>query len=327
MDVEVSVIVPVYNVEKYLSKCLDSILNQTFKNFEIICVNDCSPDRSWDILTEYANKYPNIVKILKNDKNMGLGLTRNKGIENAKGKYLLFIDSDDYIKKDYIQTYYECAEAESVDAVIGGYIRVCDGKEKTHCIANNIWATLTYGISCAKMYRRDFLINNRLRFDAYKCGEDVHFNSCAFCCGMTYKVIPYEGYYYVDNGRSITNTMNYKKNHEQIMINIFSDILKMYGDKLSREKMEILEYVSYVHILNGLIQFNRGCGISMMKQKYDKCMDFLHNSFPDFMNNKYLRFGQPKGQTGKIKIATSVTILLKRVHLDKLIFYFIAGLK
>ena len=93
MAAKVSVIVPVYNVEKYLKKCLDSLVNQTLKDIEIICVNDGSTDNSLQILQEYANTHPNIVIV--DQENQGVSLARNNGIKKAKGGYIGFVDPDD----------------------------------------------------------------------------------------------------------------------------------------------------------------------------------------------------------------------------------------
>lgn len=96
-----SIIIPVYNVEKYLRKCLDSVLEQNFLDYEIIAIDDCSSDNSWAILTSYLNNSQKI-RLFRNDKNKGLGATRNFGIKNANGIYLIFIDSDDWIEPGYL---------------------------------------------------------------------------------------------------------------------------------------------------------------------------------------------------------------------------------
>lgn len=101
----ISIIVPVYNVEKYLRKCLESITNQTYKNIEIICIDDGSPDNSIDILNEFAEKDKRI-KIIKQE-NQGLSGARNTGIRNSTGKYIMFVDSDDWLKNDFCQFAYE----------------------------------------------------------------------------------------------------------------------------------------------------------------------------------------------------------------------------
>ena len=104
--VKISVIVPVYNVEKYLRKCLDSITSQNLKEVEIIVVNDCSPDGSLKIIQEYIKKDKRITLVNK-EKNEGLASARNSGLEIAKGEYILHIDSDDWIEQDYFKDMYE----------------------------------------------------------------------------------------------------------------------------------------------------------------------------------------------------------------------------
>ena len=125
---KISVIVPVYNVEKLLPRCIDSILNQTFEDFELICVNDCSPDDSQRILDEYQAKFPLKVKVVVNETNQGLGKTRENGLANALGEYVMFIDSDDHIKPDYLEMYYNRIKDTDLDLVIGGYTKDIEGK-------------------------------------------------------------------------------------------------------------------------------------------------------------------------------------------------------
>lgn len=102
MCIEVSIIVPVYNVEKYLNRCVESLLNQTYKNIEIILVNDASPDNSIAIMKEYEKKYPDIIKCIYLTKNVRQGGARNRGLKIAKGKFICFVDSDDWVDSDYI---------------------------------------------------------------------------------------------------------------------------------------------------------------------------------------------------------------------------------
>lgn len=114
--IKISVIVPVYNTSKYLNKCLDSIINQSLKEIEIICVNDGSTDNSLDILKEYQRKDSRIIII--NKKNGGLTSARNCGINISRGKYCLNIDSDDFIGEDYLTDVYEIAEKKNLDILI-----------------------------------------------------------------------------------------------------------------------------------------------------------------------------------------------------------------
>ena len=122
MDELISVIVPVYNVEKYLNRCVDSIINQTYKNLEIILVDDGSPDNCGRICDEYAKKDSRIKVIHK--ENSGVSSARNKGIDIAKGKWISFIDSDDWIEEDYFKLMLSSAKENDADIVLCGYKRI-----------------------------------------------------------------------------------------------------------------------------------------------------------------------------------------------------------
>ena len=112
---KVSVIVPVYNVEKYIKKCLESLVNQTLRDIEIIVVNDGSQDKSKEIIAEYVRKYPNIVYVEK--ENGGLSDARNYGMKYAKGDYIAFVDSDDYVDTTMYEKMYNKAVEEKADYV------------------------------------------------------------------------------------------------------------------------------------------------------------------------------------------------------------------
>ncbi len=120
-NIQVSIIIPVYNVEQYLEQCLDSVINQTFKDIEIICINDCSTDNSLQIIKEYQHKDDRIVLIdLK--QNDGQGNARNQGIKIANGKYITFIDSDDWVTRDYVEVLYKSIEKYNTDFVVANQL-------------------------------------------------------------------------------------------------------------------------------------------------------------------------------------------------------------
>ena len=117
----VSIVLPIYNVEKYLPKCLDSVVGQSYRNIEIICVNDGSPDNSEKIVTEYMKTDSRIVLI--NQKNQGLSGARNTGIENAKGEYIVFLDSDDWLDPENVEAAVAEAQKENAQLVMWSYVR------------------------------------------------------------------------------------------------------------------------------------------------------------------------------------------------------------
>ena len=112
---KVSVIVPVYNTEKYLRRCLDSLVNQTLDDIEIIIIDDKSPDNSALIIDEYKKKYDNKIKVIHNKTNKGIGYNRNIGIKKSSGKYIMFIDSDDYLDRSACEKLYSKAVNEQLD--------------------------------------------------------------------------------------------------------------------------------------------------------------------------------------------------------------------
>ena len=123
MTPAVSVIVPVYNVEAYLPHCLDSLCRQSLSEIEIIVIDDASPDRCGIICDDYAEKNPRI-KVFHQPENLGTAAARNLGIQYATGKYLMFVDGDDWVSEEYCQAAYDCAETHQVDLVMFNYARV-----------------------------------------------------------------------------------------------------------------------------------------------------------------------------------------------------------
>ncbi len=181
----VSIIIPVYNAERTLCKCLDSILEQDFNNYEIILVNDGSKDSSLDICNEYGSKHHNISVI--NQNNAGVSSARNAGLEVAKGDWITFIDSDDYIENGFfncLETYNEdliilnsknlSPTGDMSDSLFSKTSKQLHEKSGiTHFISTNIDNTLFRG-PCAKFYKRGLIKD--IRFDAkMKIGEDSHF--------------------------------------------------------------------------------------------------------------------------------------------------------
>lgn len=183
---EISVIVPVYNVEKYIANCLESILAQTFKNFEVVLINDCSPDNSRQIAESYLEKFAGRLKIYDNEKNLGVSLTRNKGLKISSGEYIFFIDSDDLITPTaleemhklmknynaeviYIEKYFKADDDGKIfeKKISQGAKRVSkptfepeDLAERVDYISRkNFWGT-----PWSKFVRRDFLLNNEIFF-------------------------------------------------------------------------------------------------------------------------------------------------------------------
>ena len=208
----ISVVVPIYNVEKYLPQCLDSLLNQTYENLEIICINDGSPDNSLQILHDYANK-DNRIKIIS-QKNKGLSGARNTGMRNANGEFIYFIDSDDWLSSDYLQNMYDVMVKENVDVVINGLhayswddgrVRIKKSRYEGVFEENkfNLRKTLGSVMAWNKLYRREFLQNTGIFYPEGVTCEDCYFYYTVFTKVKKFAVINNGTYFYRQSGSSI----------------------------------------------------------------------------------------------------------------------------
>ena len=167
---KVSVIIPVYNVEKYIDKCLSSLVNQTLKDIEIIVVNDGSPDNSQKIIDKYVKKYPKKIKSFIKE-NGGQGSARNFGLTKANGEYIGYVDSDDYVELDMYEKLYNKAKTNNYDIVTCGNYNVSENYENK--IVDNIvtiYKSKTENIIFGKMavwnkiYKKEILVNNNIEF-------------------------------------------------------------------------------------------------------------------------------------------------------------------
>ena len=188
MSKKISVILPVYNVEKYIARCLDSIVNQTYKNIEIIVVDDGSSDNSGKICEEYKQR-DNRIKVLHID-NVGVSNARNIALQEVSGEYIQFVDSDDYIEKEMLQEMAECMDNNTAELMVTGFINQEEtfsdlvlpeeeGKYNIHEYAGRIMKTpysFIYGVLWNKLFRADIVKENNIAFTAEtNFGEDFIF--------------------------------------------------------------------------------------------------------------------------------------------------------
>ena len=174
--VEVSIIVPIYNTEKYLRKCINSLLNQYIDNYEILLVNDSSPDNSQMIIDEYVKKYPNIVKGFIKD-NGGLGDTRNFAIPYANGQYLMFVDSDDYIKENSLKKLTSFMKEKDLDILVFDFVKLYNDEKFIHEKSMNNVSSKDYILStpnaCNKIFNKSLFIENQIMFPTKIWYEDL----------------------------------------------------------------------------------------------------------------------------------------------------------
>lgn len=214
-----SIIVPVYNVEKYLKRCLDSIINQSYKNFELIIINDGSTDSSEEIIKSFKDSR---IKYFKQE-NKGLSITRNKGVEVASGDYLLFVDSDDYLNNDLLEVLnnnldknYDLVRFQ-IDYDVDGLIKHTKGPINDINFFSGIDAfkeISSYEIveaACCYLYNREFFIKNKFKFSENCFHEDFGLIPLVIIKANNIKCLKYIGYNYVIRDNSIMTSQDYDK--------------------------------------------------------------------------------------------------------------------
>ena len=283
---KVSVIVPVYNVYDYIDKCLNSLVNQTLNDIEIIVVNDGSTDKSQEIVDRYAKEYGDKIKSFS-QKNRGQAAARNYGLEKSSGKYITYVDSDDYIDLNMIENLYVEAEKEKLDIVICDIMKEYGNKS---CVFKNFWSVkdennknfMTAHMGpVARLYRRDFLIKNNFKFMEGVIYEDL---ASIPILGMYVKKIGYIDnvyYHYVIRDGSSMKQLTYNKKMEGIF-----EIMESLSTKITDEYFDELEYLYIEHFLYGaslrFIQFNK-------REKLIKIRKIMEDKYPKYYKNIYYK--------------------------------------
>ena len=218
--IKYSFIVPVYNTEKYLKKCLDSLVNQTYKDFEIIVVNDGSTDKSSSIISKYQKKYKNIIVIDK--ENEGLSMARNRGVQKSSGKYIIFVDSDDYVSNKLLEEVdkkiddsdilrFQIATEDEEYTKINEYHE--EGFESMCGYDAFRYLSSYHFVEPAWCYviRKNYYIENKFSFKKGVYHEDFGLIPYVIYKARKVKSIDYIGYHYVQRNGSIMNNNDYKK--------------------------------------------------------------------------------------------------------------------
>jgi len=291
---KVSIIVPVYNVEKYLRKCLDSLVNQTLKDIEIIIINDSSPDNSDLIIKEYEEKYPDIIKSYLKP-NGGIANTRNFGLSKVTGEYFGFLDSDDYAKLDMFEKLYQSAKENDSDMVVSNFIWKYDDKEVNHQegpykagkdVFEHIFTALWN-----KIYRTETIRQSQVLFPDGLRYEDTSFLYRIIPSIKTVSFVDEYFVYYVQRQGSITHTHN---SRVKDMIEVFEGIIHFYKENnLYDEYRNQLEYIFLKFFLGN--SYLRACQINDKEdRKYtlSQSWDLLHKHFPGWKKNPILRSKQ-----------------------------------
>ena len=312
-----TIIIPVYNAQAYLEKCLDSALQQTYDNYEIICVNDQSPDDSQRILEEYGKKYSEKLHYICNEENIGQGQSRMRAIAMAKGEYIFFLDSDDYLDQDYLETFMREVQEEDYDVVDAGFKRIMPDKTVDHDIIESEFTRVCYTVACCKMYRKDFILQHRIDFTDQRIGEDIFFTLSFYCSKARTKFIHYFGYNYLYNPKSTTGALRYNKHFERVAADMFARLMNRYPmESLEEEQRYLVEYAYVSTMTDALLHYGRGAKPALMKEMHAFVLQDMYEKFPDIKSNPYFRIRGLEGPSLMNKIGVAVFMGSIRLHLD-----------
>ena len=281
---DISIVVPVYNVEKYLKECINSLLEQDFRGqYEIICVNDGSTDSSLQVLKEYEKSNEKIVLI--NQKNKGLSAARNTGLKNAKGKYVMFIDSDDYLKNPKVLSLlYDEIEKNDLDFVVADFEYDYEEKVKNYrikrsqAIKNKIMIGRDFydlgiktksimSVVCNKLYKKEFLEKNNLFFYEGIFYEDMEFTPRAYYLAKRVKYVDEVIIMYRQREGSITSNINAEKLDSYLAV---AESLNQFNKNYNSESLNNSELYTYVKLIRQLRYIKDKNEIELIKSKLKK---------------------------------------------------------
>lgn len=229
--IKISVIVAVYNVEKYLDQCLNSLINQDFNNYEVLVINDGSPDNSERIIKRYESKFPHIIKYFYK-KNAGYSHTKNFGIKKACGEYIIFVDGDDWVERNYLSILYNHAKKNNLDIAICNFYNAFDSRKFRNmylrrCIKKKDFYFFIPS-SCTKLIKKKLHMDNNVYFP-----EDIWYEDMATSPRLVTRArkIGYIGkalYNYRRRDSSIMSSVNEKLviDHKKSLDILYEDLLK-----------------------------------------------------------------------------------------------------
>lgn len=321
---KVAVIVPFYNSEPYFEQCLNSLVNQDYRDYEIYLIDDRGGDGSLSIAEGFRRKYPELIQIIRNEENIGQGRSRMKAVQMTDAAYIMFVDSDDYVSTDYIRQYM-AHSADDPDMIIGGFTRDEGRKLSPFTISDSEYTVLLYAVACCKAFKRAFLLNNGIDFSDSRKGEDIYFSLACYASHPNYRIIPYIGYFYRANPTSTTKSMSYENKFEDIVMDMTRRFReKFHPEALPESMRRKIEYTYIANMVNALLVYNRGCGIGRMREKLNKFYRDLKENYPDYLGNRDMRLSRPPEVSRRIRMGVGAFYWCTRLHLERLLFYPVA---
>lgn len=313
--IKVSIIVPVYKVEKYLNRSMDSLVNQTLDGVEIICINDGSPDNCLNILKEYKEKYPDKHIVIIDKQNEGVWKGRFDGIALAKGEYIGFTDSDDYISTDYAEKLYKAAKESDADISVCGFDRV--DVDTGHVYSTEMTQFAGKVIDMNKNPEDILSINTALWNKLYKADilktmhnlpnpprifDDMMFLLMVYLNTNKISFINDSLYYYMVRSDSIMATI--KKEQLESTEKAMLDVKNIYENEESgRKLLPVLDAMAFLHFGISLMFRISADKTSNFKDELKKNKEYLNSNFSSWTKSEYLKLSYCMKHKSNVKVA------------------------
>lgn len=297
MSIAVSVIIPIYNKSEYIQRCARSLISQSFKNFEVLFVDDGSTDDSADLCEEIVKNDSRFRLIIQ--KNAGVAVARNFGIKAAQGKYLAFVDPDDTVDEDFLKELFEKAESEKAQITCCGYITkrnditrdefLPEKEDKKTILLNLVKEHPIYNNMCTKLYLREFIVNEGILVpDGIIIGEDALFNLRAYAAAERMTVVKKPLYYYHLYETSTMNTKNDKVNRLIFIekrcelassLDLMNETCEILAEQIYKSGGNVKKTLKKVKIDNKLLQIQINTGIYQLVKQTEHLIFRLKRKF------------------------------------------------
>ncbi len=317
---KVSIVCGVYNSKKYLEKCINSMLRQSYKDIEIILVVNSSTDGSADIVKNFEKEHPQVIHAFYTDEKLGAGGSRQFGLEHSTGEYVCFVDCDDELKPDYVLYMAGIMSAHDIDIVVCNFEKV-DENGRTLYVRKykDSFSALVQSVApWGKMFRKEYLRRNEMTLRNIPFGEDIIFTVEVYMTNPKVELCNYVGYIWRDNPESTSHTelKGFPQETFEKSSEYFEYIRKKYSGKL--RNAEMLDYFIYKYYIWYLLQSGRKVEMNSMRNEYDRVFGYMKKN----KLRRKLLLGGVKGERYIVRAVLLGIAIMEKMHLSKAFFVF-----
>lgn len=313
----VSVIMPVYNGARYIKKGIQSVLEQTYKELELIIVNDGSRDNSKEIIEQIIRENSSDVDSIKyiEQENQGISCARNAGLKNACGQYIMFVDQDDTMETDCVEVLVNEAIESNAQLVIGGVNKVNEkGKviERWSLDPQLSWSKFRITAPWGRVFKKSLIDEKKLLFLNTNISEDLYFNMLFLSKADNIKVISYVGYNWLQNQNSESHANWSRMSKDRNPLIMLTELHKEMGQSCLLEQSEMTFFFTK-YLVWYLLFCSRGADKVQLEERSEAVFDWLGQYYPNFLKLTWRSIGFPKGEQFKIRFCVGMILLMYRV--------------